>query len=89
MIIGGSKFCFFTLQDPEVAAAFQDISTNPANAAKYSNNSKVQTLISKLANKFGGAPPGGASVSARVFSLLNLSNCSPYHIWLRFGVEIF
>ena len=45
-------------QDPEVAAAFQDISTNPANMAKYQNNPKVMQLINKMMGKFGGG--GGA-----------------------------
>merc|ERR1719376_1953872 len=41
--------------DPEVSAAFQDISSNPANMAKYQNNPKVMALINKMATKFGGA----------------------------------
>ena len=44
-------------QDPEVAAAFQDISANPQNMMKYQNNPKVQALINKMATKFG-KPPG-------------------------------
>ncbi len=46
------------LQDPEVAQAFQEISANPANIAKYQNNPKVQEVIEKLSKKFGGAGPG-------------------------------
>ena len=34
--------CYTSFQDPEVSAAFQDISSNPANIAKYQNNPKVQ-----------------------------------------------
>lgn len=48
---------FSLFQDPEVAAAFQDISTNPANIAKYQNNPKIQKLMKKMAQKFD-APPG-------------------------------
>ena len=50
---------FFFVQDPEVAAAFQDISTNPANMIKYQNNPKISAVIKKLATKFGGGMPGG------------------------------
>ena len=54
---------FTVFQDPEVAAAFQDVSTNPANISKYQNNEKVQKVINKMATKFGmfsgGAGNGG------------------------------
>lgn len=50
---------FFFVQDPEVAAAFQDISVNPANMIKYQNNPKISAVIKKLATKFGGGMPGG------------------------------
>lgn len=43
------------LQDPEVAQAFQDISTNPANFVKYQSNPKVMALITKLSSKFSGS----------------------------------
>nr|CAI5849696.1 unnamed protein product [Callosobruchus analis] len=51
------------LQDPEVAAAFQDISTNPSNLVKYTSNPKIMALITKLSSKFSGSGmnfPGGA-----------------------------
>lgn len=51
----GASFSKF--QDPEVAAAFQEISTNPANIAKYKDNPKIQMLMKKMAQKFD-APPG-------------------------------
>lgn len=35
-----------------MAAAFQDISTNPANIMKYQSNPKVQAFIKKLSAKF-------------------------------------
>lgn len=35
-------------KDPELAAAFQDIVSNPANIAKYQSNPKVMALISKV-----------------------------------------
>ena len=44
-------FKFF--QDPEVAAAFQDIQKNPANVTKYENNPKVKQTMEKLAAKLG------------------------------------
>ncbi|BFZ24439.1 hypothetical protein BsWGS_27478 [Bradybaena similaris] len=40
-------------QDPEVAQAFQDVAMNPANISKYQNNPKVQSVINKMATKFG------------------------------------
>ena len=42
-----------------MSAAFQDISSNPANMAKYQDNPKVQKLIKKLGSKFGGGMAGG------------------------------
>ena len=42
-----------------MSAAFEDISRNPANIAKYKNNPKVQNLMAKMSAKFG-APGGGA-----------------------------
>ena len=50
---------FPLFQDPEVAAAFQDITANPANIIKYQSNPKISAIISKLATKFGGGMPGG------------------------------
>lgn len=58
--MGNSKVfinCFF--KDPEIAQAFQDISTNPANFMKYQNNPKVMALFQKF-TKFGG--PGGMNM---------------------------
>ncbi|KAH3841996.1 hypothetical protein DPMN_115484 [Dreissena polymorpha] len=51
--------------DPEVAKAFQEISTNPANIAKYQGNPKIQKIIQKMSQKFGGggANPGGSGES--------------------------
>jgi len=61
------------LQDPEVSAAFADISQNPANIAKYANNPKIQNLLKKMQGKFAepdvddadipGSAPGDASAS--------------------------
>lgn len=45
-------------QDPEVAKAFQDVSCNPANFAKYQNNPKVAAVIEKLQNKYGKGSGG-------------------------------
>lgn len=35
-------------KDPELAAAFQDIVSNPANIVKYQSNPKIMKLISKV-----------------------------------------
>lgn len=49
------------LQDPEVAAAFQDISVNPSNFTKYQTNPKVMNILTKLSSKMGAGKgfPGG------------------------------
>lgn len=49
------------MQDPEVAEAFKEISTNPTNILKYQSNPKIMAFINKMASKFGGAGniPGG------------------------------
>lgn len=46
------------LSDPEVAAAFQDIMSNPANIMKYQNNPRIMKLIEKMAKGMGGGIPG-------------------------------
>ncbi|XP_050576908.1 putative protein FAM10A4 [Bombus affinis] len=50
-------------QDPEIAEAFKEISTNPTNILKYQSNPKIMAFINKVASKFGGAGniPGGFS----------------------------
>merc|ERR1712172_445372 len=50
-----------SLSDPEVAAAFEDITSNPANIMKYQGNPKVMKLLTKMAGKIGGlgGMPGG------------------------------
>jgi len=54
------------VQDPEVSAAFADISQNPANIAKYASNPKIQKLLKKMQGTFGGGAGtfGGADVEA-------------------------
>ena len=48
------------MQDPEVAQAFQDVSANPQNYAKYENNPKIKSVINKMASRFGaGMGMGG------------------------------
>ncbi|KAJ8668294.1 hypothetical protein QAD02_009957 [Eretmocerus hayati] len=42
-------------QDPDVAEAFKDISSNPGNMFKYQSNPKIMAIITKMATKFGGA----------------------------------
>ncbi|CAG9797000.1 unnamed protein product [Chironomus riparius] len=44
--------------DPEVAAALQDVMSNPANIMKYQNNPKVMNLLKKFAGATGGFPGG-------------------------------
>ena len=48
-----------SLSDPEVAAAFEDITSNPANIMKYQGNPKVMKLLTKMAGKMGGGGGGG------------------------------
>merc|ERR1719400_608069 len=51
-----------SLSDPEVAAAFEDITSNQANIMKYQGNPKVMKLLTKMAGKMGGGgggAPGG------------------------------
>ncbi|KAL3268390.1 hypothetical protein HHI36_007506 [Cryptolaemus montrouzieri] len=52
-----------SLRDPEVAAAYHDIFTNPANFMKYQSNPKVMAVLSKLSSKMNlggmGGFPGG------------------------------
>lgn len=45
--------------DPEVAAALQDVMTNPANIMKYQNNPKVMKLLKSFAGGMGGMPGMG------------------------------
>merc|ERR1719433_2333356 len=47
-----------SLSDPEVAAAFEDITSNPANIMKYQGNPKVMKLLTKMAGKMGGGAGG-------------------------------
>ena len=44
-------------QDPEISAAFKDITTNPANMSKYASNPKIMALVAKLSGKFGAKKP--------------------------------
>lgn len=45
--------------DPEVAAALQDVMSNPANLMKYQNNPKVMNILKKFASAAGaGGFPG-------------------------------
>jgi len=46
------------MSDPEVAKAFQDITSNPANIMKYQGNPKVMALLTKMASKMGGGMGG-------------------------------
>lgn len=57
-LYGNFYMHLFSLQDPEVMAAFQDVSKNPANMSKYENNPKIKKVIEKLQTKFGKAGPG-------------------------------
>merc|ERR1712004_693257 len=47
-----------SLNDPEVAAAFAEITQNPANLMKYQGNPKVMKLITKMAGGGGGGLGG-------------------------------
>ncbi|XP_065201514.1 hsc70-interacting protein-like [Planococcus citri] len=58
--------CF---EDPEVFAAFTDISKDPSNMSKYAGNPKIMALITKLTSKLGGGKgfPGGGFPGAGGF----------------------
>lgn len=43
----------FLFQDPEIAAALKDITTNPANILKHQNNPKVAAFLAKMSQKMG------------------------------------
>mmetsp|Transcript_73860 Transcript_73860/g.90675 ORF Transcript_73860/g.90675 Transcript_73860/m.90675 type:complete len:91 (-) Transcript_73860:158-430(-) len=47
--------------DPKMAAAMQDIMSNPGNIGKYQNDPDVMNLINKVMGAFGkhGGMPGG------------------------------
>lgn len=47
------------LNDPEIAKAFGEITSNPANLMKYQNNPKVMKVVTKMAQKMGGGGGGG------------------------------
>ncbi|XP_058452080.1 hsc70-interacting protein 1-like [Malaya genurostris] len=64
----GTEDILNAFKDPEVAAALQDIMSNPSNIAKYQNNPKVMNLVTKIAGQAsqsgfpgfgGGAGAGG------------------------------
>ncbi|XP_058826423.1 hsc70-interacting protein 1-like [Topomyia yanbarensis] len=63
---GGTEDILNAFKDPEVAAALQDIMTNPANIGKYQNNPKVMNLVTKIAGKASqtGFPGFGGSTGA-------------------------
>lgn len=46
-------------RDPEVAAAFQDIMTNPGNIMKYQNNPKVMKLVTLVGQTMNSGGAGG------------------------------
>ncbi|KAK6637260.1 hypothetical protein RUM44_007674 [Polyplax serrata] len=47
-------------EDPEVAAALQDLSQNPANILKYQKNPKINAILMKLRSKLANVQiPGG------------------------------
>lgn len=45
-------------KDPEVSAAFQEISKNPASYMKYQSNPKIATIINKMASKYSNMTGG-------------------------------
>lgn len=52
---------FDAFKDPEVAAAMQDVISNPANIMKYQNNPKVMNLLTKISGQAGGGFPGAGA----------------------------
>jgi suppressor of tumorigenicity protein 13 len=53
--------------DPEIAAALQDVMTNPGNIMKYQNNPKVMNLLKKFAGAAGGMGGGMPGMGAGGF----------------------
>ncbi|CAK9291427.1 unnamed protein product [Gordionus sp. m RMFG-2023] len=47
-------------QDAEISAAFQDISANPANMAKYQSNPKISAFLQKMVSKIGSGSGVGS-----------------------------
>ena len=43
-------------KDPEVAEAFKDISSNPANIVKYQHNPKVDNVFETMKRRLGSTP---------------------------------
>uniref|UniRef100_U5EJ47 Putative hsc/hsp70-interacting protein n=1 Tax=Corethrella appendiculata TaxID=1370023 RepID=U5EJ47_9DIPT len=55
----GGEDILSAFKDPEVAAAMQDVMSNPANISKYQNNPKVMGLLAKISASAGGFPGAG------------------------------
>ena len=47
-----------------MAEAFQDVSSNPMNYAKYMKNPKIASVMKKMATKFGGMGGGAGGAGA-------------------------
>ena len=56
------------LNDPEVAKAFGEITSNPANLMKYQNNPKVMKVVTKMAQKMGGGGGGMPGMGGGTYS---------------------
>lgn len=54
-------------KDPEIAAAFQDIMSNPANVAKYASNPKIMKIISKVGKAMGNKMPNASAAGGANF----------------------
>ena len=64
--------------------AFQDVSVNPQNYAKYKNSPKIKSVINKIAAQFGGGMgmggmgggfPGGFPAAEQMMMT------TPFPIW--------
>ena len=55
-------------QDPEVMAAFVDVQSNPANAAKYKDNTKVQKVMEKLSATLASSGMGAGGTGTGPFN---------------------
>lgn len=78
--------------DPEVAAALQDVMSNPANIMKYQNNPKVMNLLKKFAGAAGGGGGGfpgmggmGGGFPGELKRLINLHSVGLQSFLLRYG----
>lgn len=65
-------FCYL-FKDPEIVAAFADISANPSVMTQYAEQPSIQNLIASMYAKFGG-PSVVSNQLAEESNVLNGNN---------------